>query len=201
MNLKNRFAAIATVAAIAIPAIAFAAKYVESGDSSIVITGSATAGIGIEAKGDKSAISVLTDGPNTIVKLDGWNLTTGKTFAERDEHMKEFVFGWVKADGKKQKPEAEGKRYFELIVPTDKIAKGLADGKIDAIIKTPKNGNGKKVQVTAFKKTATGVHGEFNTSMPDLGFPTKSVCKKALVAEVCVKDPLTIVADLGIKTE
>jgi hypothetical protein len=208
MNLKNRFAAIATIAAIAIPAVAFAAKYVKAGDSTITIKASAGKGtIPIKATGGANAITVVTDGPNTIIKLDGWNLTTGTTFTERNEHMKEMIFGWSKADAdakKKQSPDAEKKRYFELIVATDKIEKGLADGKIDAIIKTPRNGAGKPVSIKAFKRNGDSVHGEFETTMPTLGFPTETVCKKLIKgfdASVCVADKIEVSADLGIKKE
>ena len=191
MNLKNRIVALVTAAAIAVPAVAYAAKYGKNkdknGDSKVEIKVAAGKGaIKFTSKVSGDSIFVTEGGGSTIVKIDAWNLKTG--FGDRDKHQKDLVF------------KDASRRYVEVIVPTDKIEPGLKDGKIDAVVKF----NGKEVKKTVndFKLKDGFVSGGFVTTTDELGLG--EVCKvvdlKILKFDkaVCVEKALTISASIAV---
>ena len=191
MNLKNRIVALVTAAAIAVPAVAYAAKYGKNkdknGDSKVEIKVAAGKGaIKFTSKVSGDSIFVTEGGGSTIVKIDAWNLKTG--FGDRDKHQKDLVF------------KDASRRYVEVIVPTDKIEPGLKDGKIDAVVKF----NGKEVKKTVndFKLKDGFVSGGFVTTTDELGLG--EVCKvvdlKILKFDkaVCVEKALTVSASIAV---
>jgi hypothetical protein len=191
MNLKNRIVALVTAAAIAVPAVAYAAKYGKNkdknGDSKVEIKVLAGKGaIKFTSKVAGDSIFVTEGGGNTIVKIDAWNLKTG--FGDRDKHQKDLVF------------KDATRRYIEVIVPTDKIEPGLVDHKIDAVIKF----NGKEVKKTVkdFKMKDGFVSGDFAVTTDELGLG--EVCKvidlRILKFDkaVCVEKELTVSASIAV---
>jgi hypothetical protein len=191
MNLKNRIVALVTAAAIAVPAVAYAAKYGKNkdknSDSKVEIKAAAGKGaIKFTSKVAGDSIFVTEGGGNTIVKIDAWNLKTG--FGDRDKHQKDLVF------------KDASRRYVEVIVPTDKIEPGLKEGKIDATIKF----NGKEVKKTVkdFKMKDGFVSGGFVTNTEELGLG--KVCKvidlKILKFDeaVCVDKDLSVSASIAV---
>jgi hypothetical protein len=192
MNLKNRIVAIVTAAAIAVPAVALAAKYGKdkdkNADSKVEIKASAgDFKIKFTSKVNGDSIFVTENGGNTIVKIDAWNLKTG--FGDRDKHQKDLIF------------KDASRRYVEVIVPTDKIDPGIKDGKIDAVIKF--NGKEVKKTITGVKMKDGFVSGSFATTTKELGLG--KVCKaidlKILKFDeaVCVDEPLSISGSIGVK--
>jgi hypothetical protein len=192
MNLKNRIVAILTVAALAVPTVALAAKYGKQKDkdkdSKVEIKASAASkAIKFTSAVDGKSIFITEGGDDTVVKIDAWNLKTG--FGDRDKHQKDLVF------------KDDARRYVEVIVKTAKIEQGLKDGKIAAKIKF----NGKTVDktITDFKMDGDFVKGGFSTTLDELGLG--EVCKvidlKILKLDkaACVDKDLHISAKIAVK--
>jgi hypothetical protein len=206
MNLKNRIVATVAVAALVVPALAYA-KHVKKGGkdavSSIAIAAKADAGVSFDAKSGDANIIVSDNGTDTAVKIDVANLDTG--MGGRNDHMKERVFKGKKVkdkDGKDKWVFPAGYQYVEVVVPNAAIAKGLSDKKIKAKLKMgglPSDGI--DIVIQEFSKDKDGkVHGKIVVTLQDLKLTEQQTCKEILggVTKMCVKPTLTITADIYI---
>jgi hypothetical protein len=202
MNLKNRTFALLTAAALAVPAIAYAKHVKKAGaGSTIVIAAKADAGVSFDAKSGDANIIVSDNGTDTAVKIDVANLDTG--MGGRNDHMKERVFKGKKVKGKDGEDKwvfPAGYQYVEVVVPNAAIAKGLSDRKVKAKLKMgglPSDGI--DIVIQEFSKDKDGkVHGKIVVTLQDLKLSEKQTCKDVVVAKMCVKDTLTITADVHI---
>jgi polyisoprenoid-binding protein YceI len=187
MMLKNRLTAFAAVAAIAVPALAFAAaKYSKAPDviaekkfSSIAIVGTAP-GVSFTATADSNNINVDDDGTVIKVSIDGTKLKTGMGL--RDEHMRKQVFG-------------KGKTVVLTVTHADLDA-GLKSHKVKGTLKFSDK-PAKPITITDVSLSGGVVKGKISTSRSELGIP--EACMPP-VNVPCVKDPLEVDATILIKT-
>lgn len=192
MNLKNRFAAIATVAAIAIPAVAFAAKWNRDTGKASTVTVKVKAmkgAVKFDATARNNAIIIEERGDATIVKVDGRLMTTGEEKGEmtdRDAHMKEMVF-------KKH-------QFVEIVAENKDIDAAKSSKKLPIKVKFGSSQANKVIE--DFKLKDGIASGTFKITTGELGLG--KVCKPIGVgfvkfSEVCVVEQLEVSAAIAVK--
>jgi hypothetical protein len=180
MMLKNRLTALVAVAAIAVPAVVFAAgKFSKvSGKGSVIkITGHAPA-VQFDAIASDNAITVDDDGTTIKVSINGHLLKTGSDL--RDTHMKEQVF-------------AKGKTVVLSVTHADLDA-GLPKGKVKGTLKFSDKPSA-SIVINEAKVSGGVVTGKFSTTRDALQIPEACVPK---VKFPCTTQPLEVDATIYV---
>ena len=181
MMLKNRLTALAAVAAIAIPALAFAAaKYskVDHTDNAVKILGKAP-GVSFTAVAGSDNIKIDDDGTVIKVSIDGTKLKTGMDL--RDEHMRKQVFG-------------KGKTIVLTVTHADLDA-GLKSHKVKGTLKFSDKPE-KAITIKDVSLKDGVVTGKISTTRSELGIP--EACMPP-VNVPCVKEELEVDATIHVK--
>jgi hypothetical protein len=181
MMLKNRLTALVAVAAIAVPAVVYAAgKFSKVADAKnhISITGHAPA-VNFVAKASDNAITVEDDGTNIKVSIDGHKLKTDSDL--RDKHMKEQVF-------------AKGKTVALTVTHADLDA-GLPKGEVKGMLKFSDKPS-IPIVIKGAKLSNGVVEGNFATTRKALGVPEACV---PIIKTPCTTEPLEVVASFKVK--
>ena len=180
MMLKNRLTALVAVAAIAVPAVVYAAgKFSKvSGKGSVVnITGHAPA-VNFTAVASDDAITVEDDGTTIKVSINGHKMKTGSDL--RDEHMRGQVF-------------AKGKTVALSVTHADLDA-GLKSGKVKGSLKfSDKPPASITIEGVTLKDGV--VKGKFATKRSALQIP--EACMPPIKAP-CTKDELEVEATIYV---
>lgn len=181
MKLKNRLTTLVAVAAIAVPALAFAAaKYSKAdGKGSVVNIKGFAPGVSFVAVAKDNGINVKDDGTTITVSVDGHKLKTGMDL--RDEHMRKQLF----ANG----------HTIALSVTHADLEAGLKSHKVKGSLKfSDKPATSVTVEGVSLKDGA--VTGHFKTTRSALKIP--EACMPP-VNVPCVKDDLEVDATIYVK--
>lgn len=201
MNLKNRIAAIATVAAIAVPALAFAAKWNRDTGKTSTVTVKVKAvkgAVKFNAVAKNNAIIIEERDGATIVKLDGHLMKTGEKegdMKDRDDHMKELIF--------------KKNQYIEIVAKNSDIEANKGGGKLPVKVKFGDKSIDKTIN--DFKVDGGVAKGSFNITTEELGLGKKlkngkvQVCKPIdlgifkMDETACVEPELQVSAAIAVK--
>lgn len=181
MMLKNRLTALVAVAAIAVPAVVYAAgkfSKVADGKNYIHIKGTAPA-VKFTAIASDDAITVEDDGTNIKVSINGHLLKTGSE--KRDTHMKEQVF-------------AKGKTVALTVTHADLDA-GLPKGEVKGTLKFSDKPS-IPIVIKGAKLSNGVVEGNFETRRDKLGIPEACV---PIIKTPCVDQELKVEASFKVK--
>lgn len=182
MTLKNRFVALLTAAALAVPALAIA-KVSSRGGSEILVHGTAPL---VNFTMVLKDVDVKDDGTTTTIEIDGHKFKDKEDSNMRRDHMRKQVFS------KKQK--------WVVTVKNADIEPGLKAKKLPATVDT---GNGvKPITITDFVREGNGkafkVKGKIKTTLKELGL--SEICAVPKVGP-CVKEALEIDATIALKED
>jgi len=146
MNLKNRIVATVAVAALAVPALAYAKVSKDKSDAKgfAKFNVPLTAGSIDGSVKDASDITVKEDGADTVITVNLRNVTTGITL--RDGHFQKMLKK-VKTD----KDSGDAGKDLVLKVPTASIVKDGKEHKIQGKLDTKAEGD-KSLAVTVTYK-------------------------------------------------
>lgn len=180
MNLKHRIIALATAAAIAVPAIAVAKHSMKaSKDKTPMAYFKATLNAGGSIDGKTADVTLDDDDSNIKVKVDMGRVNTGMQL--RNEHFQsKFLKGKTKAELTVKKADVKGKK----------------EGDVTAKLKL--NGQEKDVKVH-YKKEKDGdvlkVKGKFNIKYTDFGW------EKMCYLGVCVEESVDVSATMWLSKD
>jgi hypothetical protein len=159
MNLKNRIVATVAVAALAIPALAYAKVSKDKSDKegfakfNVPLTAGSIDG---EVKDKGKAISVTEDGADTVITVDLRNVTTGIDL--RNGHFQDMIKK-VKLnkdkDGKERPPTDAGKDLV-LKVPTASIVKDDKEHTVKGKLDTKADGDTSQEVTITYKAKKDG---------------------------------------------
>ena len=148
MNLKNRMVATVAVAALALPALAYAKVSKGKSDSkgfmkfNVPLTAGSIDG-GVENASD---ITVKEDGADTVITADLRNVKTGITL--RDGHFQKML---KKVKVKDDKDTGDAGKDLVLKVPTASIVKDGKEHTVQGVLDTKADGD-KSLKVTVTYK-------------------------------------------------